>query len=329
MMKNNRVYANKISLFGKHNYDCSGIYTLSNLGNSVIDENYIDSIYKAPYAHLPQHWFYLYTDEGSSNVTVKNNWSPSPKFLQNANGENAVWENNGNSVNESIRQNAGLQSNFNYLLKEKVGYDKNYSINEEQPIAIELIANETIDTSKLYQVLQKSKVAKDKLYNWQNHYVLFDYVQDAFVLQERLKNSFPASVVKTYYDIVYNYQKKKHCADKTVAKEWDHILLTANLVADEKLQREYIDYHKTQFKKWPEVSQGFCHAGFQQLLVMKNGRQLILVISIPKGESLDKINPKTTENNPRMNDWNKIMGKYQEGIEGTKKGVTWVFLQKL
>jgi hypothetical protein len=41
------------------------------------------------------------------------------------------------------------------------------------------------------------------------------------------------------------------------------------------------------------------------------------------------LNPKTTDNNPKMNEWNKIMGKYQEGIEGTKKGETWVFLEKL
>jgi hypothetical protein len=30
-----------------------------------------------------------------------------------------------------------------------------------------------------------------------------------------------------------------------------------------------------------------------------------------------------------MVEWNKIMGKYQEGIEGTKKGEVWVFLEKV
>jgi hypothetical protein len=53
------------------------------------------------------------------------------------------------------------------------------------------------------------------------------------------------------------------------------------------------------------------------------------VISIPKGESLDKLNPKTTENNPKMDEWNRMMKKYQQGIDGTKKGETWVFLKKL
>jgi hypothetical protein len=77
------------------------------------------------------------------------------------------------------------------------------------------------------------------------------------------------------------------------------------------------------------VSQEFCNADFQRLLVYKNGRQLMLVISIPKGKTLDELNPKTIENNPRVVEWNKIMSKYQEGIEGTKPGETWVFFEQV
>ena len=55
----------------------------------------------------------------------------------------------------------------------------------------------------------------------------------------------------------------------------------------------------------------------------------MLVISVPKGKSLDELNPKTTENNPRVDKWNAIMGKYQEGIEGTKPGEKWIFLKNV
>ena len=55
----------------------------------------------------------------------------------------------------------------------------------------------------------------------------------------------------------------------------------------------------------------------------------MLIISIPKGASLDELNAKTTENNPRVNDWNALMKKYQEGIKGTKPGETWVFLKQV
>ncbi|QNL52263.1 right-handed parallel beta-helix repeat-containing protein [Olivibacter sp. SDN3] len=115
-MANNKVSANKIHHYAKHMNDVAGIYTLSAQPGSVIEENYIDSIYTAPYAHLPEHWFYLYTDEGSAYFTVKNNWCPQEKFLQNANGPGNTWKHNGPMVSESVKQQAGLQEAYKYLL---------------------------------------------------------------------------------------------------------------------------------------------------------------------------------------------------------------------
>ena len=329
-MKNNKIAGNKIHHYGKHNYDCSGIYTLSSQPNSFITGNYIDSIYKAPYAHLPSHWFYMYTDEGSSYFTVKDNWTPTEKYLQNANGPGNVWSNNGPMVNANVKSEAGLQKEYQYLAKDKATTLNKFPVNTEHNEVIELIVkeNETLDIKKLKEILGKNKIDTGAIYQWQNHYVIFAKVQDIGVMQGRLQNNFPNTEVKIYHDMFYEFNRQ-YCTDKTVAKEWEHIILTANLVADEKMQKEYLAYHATQFEKWPEISNGFCNASFQQLLIYKNGRQLVLVISIPKGESLDKLNPKTTENNPKVDEWNKIMSKYQEGIKGTKKGETWVFLKPI
>lgn len=330
VMRNNKIHANKIHHYGKHNYDCAGIYTLSAQPGSVISENYIDSIYKAPYAHLPSHWFYLYTDEGSSYFTVKDNWTSSEKYLQNANGPGNVWTNNGPQVALSIKQNAGIEKGFQGLLNEKSKNLDKRPINEEKYSIVEVVApmGQTIDREKLKAVLAQNRLDTAAVYQWNNHYVLFGKVADVLVLQGRLQKNFPQTTVKVYHDLFYEFNRKL-CANKNTATQWDHILLTADLVVDEKLQKEYMTYHATQFKKWPEVSKGFCNADFQQLLLYRNGRQLMLVISIPKGASLDKLNPKTTENNPRVDEWNRIMKKYQQGIEGTKEGETWVFLKPL
>ncbi len=166
------------------------------------------------------------------------------------------------------------------------------------------------------------------LYQWQNHTVLFDTVANTNAAVQQLQAQCKDCVVKLYDNLFYEFNRS-HCDSGTIAKEWSHTILTANLVADTAKQHEYLDYHATQYQQWPEVSKGFCHAGFQQLLLYRNGRQLMLVISIPKGENLDRLNPKTTENNPRVNDWNNIMKQYQEGIPGTKPGETWVVLQHL
>uniref|UniRef100_UPI000299F757 L-rhamnose mutarotase n=1 Tax=Pedobacter agri TaxID=454586 RepID=UPI000299F757 len=82
-------------------------------------------------------------------------------------------------------------------------------------------------------------------------------------------------------------------------------------------------------EKWPEISKGFCNAEFQRLAIFKKDRQLMLIISIPKGKKLDDLNPKTTLNNPTVDEWNAIMKKYQEGIEGTKPAEVWVFFKPI
>ncbi|GAB4018629.1 L-rhamnose mutarotase [Spirosoma koreense] len=327
-MRNNKVVANKIHHFAKHLYDAAAIYTLSAQPGSMIVENDIDSVYKAPYAHLPVHWFYLYTDEGSSYFTIRDNWTPSEKYLQNANGPNNVWEHNGPQVADSIRTKAGIQAPFRDLLNEKVGADQKWLINKENPVIVELISSgkDPVDGQRLKDVLARNKVRPEALYQWKNHYVIFDKVQDVSVLSGRLRSAFPGATVNTYYDPFYEFNRSQ-CESGPTADEWTHTILTANLVADPRLQNEYLAYHATQFEKWPEVSKGFCNAQFQQLLLYRNGRQLMLVISIPKGERLDKLNPKTTENNPRVDEWNALMKKYQEGIPGKKPGEVWVELQ--
>lgn len=128
-MSNNHIYANKIHHYAKHMYDVAGVYTLSAQPGSSITENYIDSIYKVPYAHLPDHWFYLYTDEGTSFYTVKDNWCPAEKFLQNANGPNNIWQNNGPMVKDAIKNKAGLEKEYQRLLKYKASADTSLSIN--------------------------------------------------------------------------------------------------------------------------------------------------------------------------------------------------------
>lgn len=109
-MRGNEVYRNYIHHYAKHMYDVAGIYTLGAQPKTFILENVVEDIYKPGYAHDPNHWFYLYCDEGSSFITVQDNWTPSDKFLRNANGPCNIWENNGPEVNDSVRKNAGIKS---------------------------------------------------------------------------------------------------------------------------------------------------------------------------------------------------------------------------
>lgn len=106
-MRGNEVWRNHISRYARHMYDCAGIYTLGAQPKTFITENVVENIYHPVYAHDPNHWFYLYCDEGSSFITVRDNWTEGEKYLKNSNGPGCVWENNGPAVSDTIRRNAG------------------------------------------------------------------------------------------------------------------------------------------------------------------------------------------------------------------------------
>lgn len=327
-MQNNRIHANHIHHYGKHMYDVAGIYTLGAQPKTVISENYIHSIYAPNYVHDPHHWFYIYTDEGSSFITVKNNRVPAEKFLQNANGPNNLWLNNNAYVNDTVKTNAGIEPDFQHLIKE-ISKAPILPLQEIPHFTAFEFIGKDLDLAKLKSTAIANGVINPQFYQWQNHLVMYAKLNKAEGLKKVLSKIYTKAQINLYEQPIYNFSKFEHCKNKEMATEWEHILLTANLVNDATLQLEYLDAHKTQFEKWPEVAAGFCNADFQQLQVFKNGRQLLLVISIPKGSNLDELNPKTTENNPRVNEWNELMKKYQTGIEGAKPDETWVFLKKI
>lgn len=115
-MSHNRVFANHVHHFAKQMYDVSSIYMLSAQPGTEISNNYFHDLEKAPYAHDPNHYQYIYFDEGSSYMRVHDNWTQTDKFLANANGPCNVWENNGPQVKEEIKTQAGLEDEYKDLL---------------------------------------------------------------------------------------------------------------------------------------------------------------------------------------------------------------------
>jgi len=208
---------------------------------------------------------------------------------------------------------------------EKISGDKVIE-SEQKRVAIEFVLEDETVKNSLIDLIKGTTM---ELHEWKNHVVLFGNATDTLGLGKLIQQAnFPLNI-KRYDTPMYVFNRADRCNDTTTPKPWNNYLLMANLVEDTVLQQEYMNYHKTQFVEWPEIAEGFCRADFQQLLVFRNGRQLMLVISVPAGKTLDELNPKTVENNPRAVEWNNKMGKYQEGIEGTSPDETWVFLDKV
>jgi len=199
----------------------------------------------------------------------------------------------------------------------------------KSPAILEIIdVDYRFSTQLLLDFSKENNIDTSSFYEWQNHWLIYGDLDKVKDIKTKLEDRYPRLMIKLYDKPFYNFNRQKQTNEKP-ANKWDNVIMTTNLVDDTLKQKEYLEYHRTQFQKWPEISKGFCNANFQQLLVFRNGRQLMLIISIPHGESLDKLNPKTTENNPRVDQWNAIMSKYQEGIDDAPKGVTWLKFEKL
>lgn len=107
VMSNNHVVGNHIQRFATRNTDTAGIYLVGAQPGSVVERNVIEEPVLWPWVHDPEHWGFVYLDEGSSYTTVRDNWAPREKFIKNANGPGNVWENNGPMVEADVREAAG------------------------------------------------------------------------------------------------------------------------------------------------------------------------------------------------------------------------------
>lgn len=197
------------------------------------------------------------------------------------------------------------------------------------PSIIELVdTDSTVTNEKILQFCVANQIEKKSVFNWQNHWIFYTDQSSLETLDYKIRTEFQKEVINVYPEPFYNFNRKVFCK-KEPAEKWQHIIMTANLVDNPVLQHEYMRYHEIQFNEWKEVPQGFCNADFQQVLVFKHDRQLMLVISFPEGKTLDELNPKTEENNPRVKEWNSIMSRFQVRIEDAPEGSTWVIFSEI
>ncbi len=188
------------------------------------------------------------------------------------------------------------------------------------PIVFEVTSN----TNELNIDIPKNM----EVYKWENHWLILAQKGDSSELMNSLRKIYPSSNITVYSQPFYRHDITQQC-EQSYSKSYKRYIFTANLVADTSMQNAYMEYHKNQSKEWPEIAEGFCRAEFQQLLVYKQNRQLMLFIDIPGDKTLDELNPKTTENNPRMEEWNQLMSSYQEGIKDAPKGQVWVEFKRI
>ena len=101
--------------------------------------------------------------------------------------------------------------------------------------------------------------------------------------------------------------------------------LALDLVDDEKLIAEYERQHRAV---WPEIIASIKDSGITHLEIYRVFNRLFMIIEAENNFSFDKKNEMDAAN-PKVQEWEKLMWKYQQALPQAKPGEKWILMNKI
>jgi L-rhamnose mutarotase len=101
--------------------------------------------------------------------------------------------------------------------------------------------------------------------------------------------------------------------------------LTLDLKNDPGLIGEYEEHHK---KVWPQIISSIKDAGIENMQIYRYGTRLFMIMEVNDNFSFEKKQLADTNNVP-VQEWEELMWKYQQPLEGTVKGEKWMLMDKI
>jgi len=108
-------------------------------------------------------------------------------------------------------------------------------------------------------------------------------------------------------------------------KELKRYCLALDLKDDPALINEYETYHR---HVWPEIVKSIRDAGIEVLDIYRSGNRLFMIMETGPEFSFEK---KTAmdASNPKVQEWESLMWKFQQAIPWAKPGEKWVLMNKI
>ena len=88
---------------------------------------------------------------------------------------------------------------------------------------------------------------------------------------------------------------------------------------------EYKDYHQDI---WPEISKSLKDSGILNAEIYNTGNRLFMIIEVDKTFSFEK-KLKMDLENPKVQEWEKLMWNYQQALPQSEKGSKSVLMDKI
>jgi L-rhamnose mutarotase len=101
--------------------------------------------------------------------------------------------------------------------------------------------------------------------------------------------------------------------------------LTLDLKDDRKLIAEYRRYHE---KVWPEIIESIKDSGIEDMEIYLLGTRMFMIMEVSDTFSFDK-KAKADKQNPKVQEWEDLMWKFQQALPQAKKGEKWLRMERV
>lgn len=101
--------------------------------------------------------------------------------------------------------------------------------------------------------------------------------------------------------------------------------LALDLVNDAALIAEYEKYHE---QVWPEIIDSIKSSGIEVLDIYRTGNRMFMIIEAGPEFSFEK-KGKADSANPKVQEWETLMWKFQQALPWAKEGEKWILMEKI
>ncbi|MFB9056345.1 L-rhamnose mutarotase [Mariniflexile ostreae] len=101
--------------------------------------------------------------------------------------------------------------------------------------------------------------------------------------------------------------------------------LTLDLVNDQDSIAEYKKYHE---QIWPEITKSLFDAGIENAEIYCVGNRLFMILEVNDSFSFEKKSDMDAKN-PKVQEWEALMWKYQQALPIAKEGEKWVLMDRI
>ncbi|HVM75741.1 MAG TPA: L-rhamnose mutarotase [Candidatus Saccharimonadales bacterium] len=101
--------------------------------------------------------------------------------------------------------------------------------------------------------------------------------------------------------------------------------LTLDLKDDPALIVEYERYHQ---RIWPEITKSIKDAGIENMEIYRLGTRMFMIMEVNESFSFEE-KAEADRTNPKVQEWEQLMWKFQQAVPGAKPGEKWLVMKKI